>query len=699
MQVSKLLDRVESNAIVLPEFQREFVWKNSQAKELVSSLFKEYPIGGLLTWETENPPEIKNDAVDEDKHALFEVLLDGQQRLTTLYLLVKDEIPPYYEESDIENDPRNLYFSVDTAEFHYENKRVREGTEWVPVVDCFNSQIEGISIAQKKVGDDPGEVLELSKHYNSQLSQLRNILNKDIPVETLPKSADIHQAIELFDKINSQGTHLSDAELALAHMSAEWPHIRRHMKSKQTALAERGYDFNLNFYVKCMIGVLTETMTYEQVYDIPRDELVGTWENLAQEDGVFDYLFNVLKNQAHIPSSDYINTRDVLIPFIVYLHKRDKHISHEEKTQFLRWLYAAMMWTRYSGSSDTTVEHDLSLLESSNPTGRLMQEIRDDRGRIEVQPSDLERRGKRARRFYNMIRTVTRANDPIDWMTGEPLVGTFQLDSHHIFPKSQLYDIYDSGDSSHRKLVNEVANRAFLTPATNRELGERLPEDYLHEVRENHPSALKSQFIPDNPDLWKLENYEDFLAKRRDLLADAINDYMEDLEIGGGGGGSESVEDLIEDGENARIEFKETFLYDVYQNQPNKELKAEVAKEISAFTNSEGGVLIIGIEDDTKTVKGLDRDFSLMKKGKDDFGLQLHTEISNRLGQMMASAYTEVDFEEVGDQEVCVIWVDRSPQPVFFKSDDGEEFYVRTGTSAQPMGIQEANSYIDQHWR
>lgn len=59
MQIGKLLDRVESNAIVLPEFQREYVWKKSQAKELLNSLYREYPIGGLLTWETENPPEIK----------------------------------------------------------------------------------------------------------------------------------------------------------------------------------------------------------------------------------------------------------------------------------------------------------------------------------------------------------------------------------------------------------------------------------------------------------------------------------------------------------------------------------------------------------------------------------------------------------------------------------------------------------------
>ena len=699
MKIDKLLDRVESNAIVLPEFQREFVWKNSQAKELMNSLFKEYPIGSLLTWETEHPPEIKNDAIDEEKQALFEVLLDGQQRLTVLYMLVKDDIPPYYDEDDINNDPRNLYFNVDSGEFHFENKRIREGVEWVEVTDCFNGDIDGISIAQKKVGDDPEEVLDLSKKYNKQLNQLQSATTRSLPVETLPKSADIHQAIELFDKINSQGTHLSDAELALAHMSAEWAHIRRNMKAKQADLAEQGFDFNLNFYVKCMIATLTETMTHEQVYDVPEEELKTKWERLADEGGIFDYVVNVLQNDGHIPSSDYINTRDVLIPFIVHLDKQDKQLPHEEKTQFLRWLYAAMMWSRYSGSSDTTVEHDLSLLENESPTEHLMQEIRDDRGRIEVQASDLQGRGKRTRRFYNMVRTVIRANDPVDWKTGEPLKGSYQLESHHIFPKSRLYDEYDSGNSTHRKLVNEIANRAFLTPSTNRQLGDDLPEDYLPEILEDHPQALDSQFIPNNPELWKLENYEDFLARRRELLADAINDYMEDLVIGGnGGGGRESAEELIHKGESPRIEFKETFLYDVYREQPNKELKKKVAKEIAALANSEGGALVIGVEDDTKEVKGLERDYNLMQKGRDSFGQQLRQEVATRLNQMMATAYTHVKFEEVDGKEVCVIWVDDSPKPVFFEEDDSEQFYVRTGTSAQPLSIQEANEYIDEHW-
>lgn len=357
------------------------------------------------------------------------------------------------------------------------------------------------------------------------------------------------------------------------------------------------------------------------------------------------------------------------------------------------------MWTRYSGSSDTTVEHDLSLLDNPSPTEDLMQEIKNDRGRIEVQASDLRGRGKGTRRLYNMVRIIIRANQPVDWKTGEPLIGSYELESYHIFPKSRLYEEYDAGRSDHRKLVNEIANRAFLIPETNRRLGDELPITYIPEIKDRHPDALPSQFIPDNPELWKVENYEDFLAKRRTKLATAINNYMESLGTEDSGKpGRESIGDLIVGGENARVEFKETFLYDVYRDEPNKELKSTVVKEITAFANSGGGVVIIGVDDEDHKIISIDRDLKLMQNGKDSFELQLNREIANRLGKMMSTVYTHVVFEEVNERTVCVIWVDDSPDPVYFDDNDGEKFYARSDSSSEPLGIQSANQYIQRNW-
>jgi uncharacterized protein with ParB-like and HNH nuclease domain len=142
MIISELLSSIQKLDLVLPEFQREYVWEREQAKQLMVSLYLGYPTGALLFWKTDDPPEIKNSAIPKDKIGRTSVILDGQQHLTTLFLLIRNDIPPYYREADLKTDPRNLYFDMETGDFqYYQATRMRNNPTWVPVVDCFNDSI------------------------------------------------------------------------------------------------------------------------------------------------------------------------------------------------------------------------------------------------------------------------------------------------------------------------------------------------------------------------------------------------------------------------------------------------------------------------------------------------------------------------------------------------------------------------------
>lgn len=118
-KISELLDDIRTQDLVLPEFQREYVWTMDQAKQLMVSLVKGYPVGGLLIWKTDKPPELKNVMKLPDKMGTVQVLLDGQRRLTTLNMLLTGAIPAYYRPGDILTDPRDLYFNLDTRDFQY----------------------------------------------------------------------------------------------------------------------------------------------------------------------------------------------------------------------------------------------------------------------------------------------------------------------------------------------------------------------------------------------------------------------------------------------------------------------------------------------------------------------------------------------------------------------------------------------------
>ncbi|GAB3665035.1 AlbA family DNA-binding domain-containing protein [Halopiger thermotolerans] len=155
-----------------------------------------------------------------------------------------------------------------------------------------------------------------------------------------------------------------------------------------------------------------------------------------------------------------------------------------------------------------------------------------------------------------------------------------------------------------------------------------------------------------------------------------------------------NIEELIGQEEDINLEYKETFLYDVHQDEPNSELKEKAVQEVCAFANTEGGLLMIGVEDDSKEITGLERDLKLMPEGKDEFERQINQEISSRIGSPFASLFTRIEFEEIDEKEVCVVRVDRAPEPVYCD----ETLYVRNGSSSIPLDTPEAVQYIEQNW-
>lgn len=232
------------------------------------------------------------------------------------------------------------------------------------------------------------------------------------------------------------------------------------------------------------------------------------------------------------------------------------------------------------------------------------------------------------------------------------------------FPSSLLYENgYDSENHIHKKIVNEIANRAFLTADTNINISNKQPSEYLPEIEENFPGALTKQFIPMNEDLWKLENFEDFLAVRRENIANCINDYLDGLIIEQEEVKQKSIQEIITLGESISLEFKNSLQWDVRQNQINKNLRRSVLKTIAAFLNSEGGILIIGVEDNSH-VFGLENDYATINHSKDKFLNLLNTLIGDYIGLDMRP-YVDIRIEHIEEHDVCVIEVEKSHKPVF----------------------------------
>lgn len=155
-----------------------------------------------------------------------------------------------------------------------------------------------------------------------------------------------------------------------------------------------------------------------------------------------------------------------------------------------------------------------------------------------------------------------------------------------------------------------------------------------------------------------------------------------------------SIPDAVGQEEDRHLEYKETFQYNIHTEQPDGDLKEEVVKEVVAFANTEGGVVIIGVQDGDKTVTGLQRDYESMGVDWDGFSLRVGNSISN-INNGFAASCTSVERYSTDGSDICVIRVTPSPDAVFTGDDD---FYVRQDSSSVPLSGEEMVRYITNNF-
>ena len=704
MNLDDLLSGIQKKDIVLPEFQREYIWTLEQSKQLMVSVFNNYPVGAFLFWNTDNPPEIKNIAVNKDKIGRIIVILDGQQRLTTFYLFVKNEIPPYYNKEDIKYDPRHLYFNLDSGEFmYYKQKVMKNNPLWVKVVDCFTkSSISPIAIA-KKISKEDDKAIEIADTLYTNLTKLKNILNIQFPVQYIPNEAGIDESIDIFDRVNSLGTKLSDSDLALTHITGKWSEARRVLKEKIRELEEKKFYFDLGFMTRCLLGIIKGRGLFELIHKTPKEEVIEGWKKFNK---ILDYLITILPKYACINSTEDVNTTNIFVPLVVFLSRNNNRFPSKLALEnSIRWIYLSHLWARYTSQTDQRLDYDINIVtRNHNPWPDLVNAIIDQRGRIKLETSDLEGRSIQ-NPIYRMLYITIKAKGAIDWCNGLPLDVThgkaYSIQSHHIFPSSVLWKTgnYNSNNSLHRIIVNDIANRAFLTASTNNSIiNNKIPEEYFPEIIKNYgEEALKNQLIPLDRNLWKLDNYEHFLNRRRVLIANEINKYIDSFILEEEEEKKITLNDYLKVGESSSVEYKASIRWDMDHNKINKELEKVIIKTIDGFLNFEGGTLLIGI-DDNGGIIGIDKDIlTLKKKNIDGFQQLLINLISEYLGAEY-SQYIDITFEKVDDKSVCIVNIDKAPQSVFVREKDTKLFYIRSGNTTKLLNSEEAYNYIQLHW-
>lgn len=702
MKVADLMNRIRLHEIALPEFQREYVWEVEQAQQLLQSLYRAYPTGSLLFWETTTPPATKRAQEAPQVAGQQQIILDGQQRLTTLYLLTQGEPPPYYDLHDIEHDPRGLTFDLVAGTFRSPLGGGARPPACVSVPECFRGEPDMVAIARAITGVQQGEALSnLIAQCVNNLSRLRGILDYDYPIQIVPVSASLDDAIDVFDRVNSSGTKLTPAELALTHISGKWPEARQTMKDLLHQLAEHHFRLDLDMLVRGLAGVVSGRADFAELHYLPARMIQQGWERLAT---ALKTLIPSILTPAFIRSDTYLSSPELLTPLAVYLARNGGAFpSDQARRRAIYWLYAANMWGRYTSEVEQRLAYDLSIVRrSADPWGELVGAIVEQRGRIDVYPSDLEGRGLE-NSLFRMVLITLAARGATDWATGMALSTVPQPRSHQLFPLQSQTSAYD--EQLQRKHAEEIANQVLLVSEPAAPLLHLLSELAL-----SQPKLLEQHCIPTDPSLWQVQQLNAFLKARRERIAAAINRRMDSFkEVLSSTKPVRDIHEFINAGESSSLEFKATLRYNTKDEVKDLELEQEVLKAIAAFLNAEGGYLLIGIKDDA-SIYGIERDLEHVKSNNfDGFELELRNLIRNNMGAE-TNLYIHTYFPMVDGKRICVVRVFRSPRPVFCmykppKTKSGKSpeaaitFFVRIGNQTPKLSTAEMNSYIAMHWR
>ena len=506
--IGGLLQDEELGKIALPNIQREFVWANQKARDLVDSLYKKFPIGVILLWRSQDVKDLWRILQSQEKIKTPDwLILDGQQRITSLSLIKKGNI--------------KIRFHLDKEIFEIESKKMINDPKWIRIDDIWTKSsmtiLEELSKKLKITAD------EFLKRYKKQIQQIEEILTQDIPVFYIREN-DYSKITEIYTRLNETGTKLKKAEINLAQIVLRFP-TTFYKKLKKTVDDFEDWGLDANFFLRCFVCVSTNQSKYEPLRkyleEADEDKVLKNLdvisENLHESFKFIISHFGINRdtNQHLIPSDIAI------IPLMMYMIKNNSRVaSAKELNKITLWFYCASHYGRFSTSTESTLNEDLREFKDSDPVKKWLENIRKERGDLKMR----ELRGRINKTKLFALYYALRQNEALDWWQGTKIDNTSKIESHHIFPKKVLRD---AGFPDN--LINDIRNIAIVSQKANRKINAMFPETYFDTEIEDR-SRLFSQFVPEDPKYWKIENYKEFLEKREEIIINTLNKKISELE-------------------------------------------------------------------------------------------------------------------------------------------------------------------------
>jgi hypothetical protein len=582
--VENIISWINSGEIAIPEMQRPFVWEASKVRDLMDSLYKGYPVGYIIIWK--NPDvKLKDGTFSNGK----KIVIDGQQRITALTAAItgQEVVNQEYKKIPIRIsfNPLDEKFEVCNPALEKDSKYINDISEvFKPDFNCFNFAIQ----YGNQNDSNPSDI-------NNTLVKLKGILGNSIGVIELNQELDIETVTDIFIRINSKGTVLSQADFAMSKISSNEKYggdiIRKtidyfcHLNQRpmdleviksndqefakldefnkiqwitnntddiyspsytdilRVAFTSQFHRGKLSDLVNLLSGRNFETRDYEEeIAEKSYDRLHEGVLKFVNKTN-YDRYMMILKSAGIIDASLIRSDNALNFAYALFILLRDKGVHPNTiETVVRKWLVLSILTGRYSGSPESMFDYDIKRF-NTNPPEEYLKSV--ELGQLSdaywehILPERLNTSVASSPYFKLYLMAQVHSGDK-GFLSSQITVGALisnRGDIHHLFPKKYLQR---NGHNS-RSEYNQIANYAITQSEINIQIKDDAPNIYMTKILEQIESkksviggiltkeqlngSFKQNCIPDEFVNYDVNNYYEFLARRRYLMSQKIRDY------------------------------------------------------------------------------------------------------------------------------------------------------------------------------
>jgi hypothetical protein len=566
LDMNKVLEDIENGKIRLPNFQRDFRWERSNITELIISLLNGYPIGVLLFWDVRGVGKENRlasrlfEGVDKDKEELSSeeyLVLDGQQRLTSLYQLFYKEFVKTKGNREIKfflNLEKIQNKKIDDCVESYSKKDIQRKRLDQPEEQMKNHLLPLNIILSDKVHDwirgymkywpgkegsgNADEATKMASFHKTFLSEgkpIHNLKNYKLHVIKL-KYRNLDAIATIFEKLNTTGLPLNIFEILTAkfygtmNLRNKWEETKKKYDSIKSFTKDEKDNSLAILILKAILlkksieenDKSLECKRKNLLKDLTSEDIEKYWDKCAE---FLHRSLNTLKGEYGCPSLRYLPYSTILVPFSLAVDFIENKLPPERRKaayrKLERWYWASVFSERYDSGTDTKSKTDINeIIEWINDDRKIPEAIRE----FDTRSIDLEE-VTRGARFTGILNIIIKRGAK-DFLTGKSIGMLIsdkprEVNVHHLFPRKWVKE-------ENKKLRDSILNKTLLGSETNRKIGDGMPSTYIRDIMGYNREIiedLKGHLIP--PDEFMADDFDGFIKKRKELIIREIERLVE----------------------------------------------------------------------------------------------------------------------------------------------------------------------------